>query len=199
MNFLPQCDAALFVISADPPITEVELAFLREIKAVSPVLLVLNKVDYLTDAERETALAFYRDVLTRRPVSILQFLSFPGIGTPWIASPGRPAAKNSGPRAGLSEVSDHLIRFLARDKNLIIRDAIGRKALNVFRDVRFQLGLEIPGARTAPSSLESRLADLTGRLRSLRSGSTPQDILPGEQPERSGSWKSTSKIPGAAP
>ena len=33
MNFLPQCDAALFVISADPPIMEVEVTFLKEIRS----------------------------------------------------------------------------------------------------------------------------------------------------------------------
>ena len=66
MNFLPQCDAALFVISADPPITEVEVSFLKEIRSrVAQVFFVLNKVDYLTGAEREMALGFYRTVLTR--------------------------------------------------------------------------------------------------------------------------------------
>ncbi|MCX5841974.1 MAG: dynamin family protein, partial [Deltaproteobacteria bacterium] len=66
MNFLPQCDAALFLVSADPPITEVEVAFLQEIKSrVTRLFFVLNKVDYLTDSERETALEFYRTILTR--------------------------------------------------------------------------------------------------------------------------------------
>jgi hypothetical protein len=32
MNFLSQCDAALFLISADPPLTQVELNFLTEAK-----------------------------------------------------------------------------------------------------------------------------------------------------------------------
>ena len=32
LNFLPQCDAALFLVSADPPITEVEVDFLKEVR-----------------------------------------------------------------------------------------------------------------------------------------------------------------------
>ena len=33
LNFLPQCDAALFVVSADPPLTEVETEFLKVVKS----------------------------------------------------------------------------------------------------------------------------------------------------------------------
>jgi len=32
LNFLPQCDAAVFVVSADPPPTEVEIEFLRQVQ-----------------------------------------------------------------------------------------------------------------------------------------------------------------------
>ena len=32
LNFLPQCDAALFLVSADPPITEVEIEFLKRVR-----------------------------------------------------------------------------------------------------------------------------------------------------------------------
>jgi len=32
LNFLPQCDAALFLVSADPPLTEVEVEFLKEVR-----------------------------------------------------------------------------------------------------------------------------------------------------------------------
>ena len=64
LNFLPQCDAALFLVSADPPITEVEVEFLKKVSSRVPRLFfVMNKVDYLSDAEREEALTFYRHIL----------------------------------------------------------------------------------------------------------------------------------------
>ena len=134
MNFLPQCDAALFVISADPPITEVEVAFLREIRSrIGQLFFVLNKVDYLSDAEREMALGFYRTVLARDA----------GIdsGTRIFSTSARKGlqAKESGDvqqwaESGLAEVFDHLISFLAKEKNRVLRDAIGRKALDIFHD-----------------------------------------------------------------
>jgi hypothetical protein len=62
---LPECDAALFVVSADPPITEVELKYLNEVcRTVSHVVVVLNKVDLVGTADLERALSFLRTVLT---------------------------------------------------------------------------------------------------------------------------------------
>jgi len=46
------------LVSADPPITEVELAFLRQVSEKVPRLFyVLNKIDYLNDGELEETLA----------------------------------------------------------------------------------------------------------------------------------------------
>ncbi|MFZ0484056.1 MAG: dynamin family protein, partial [Desulfobacterales bacterium] len=61
LNFLQQCDAALFLISADPPITDVELDFLRQVRQKIPRLFfILNKVDYLNAKERDQVLSFFR-------------------------------------------------------------------------------------------------------------------------------------------
>lgn len=67
LDFLQQCDAALFLISADPPITEMELEFLRRVREKVPRLFfVLNKIDYLDDRERKQALDFYKRVLAEQ-------------------------------------------------------------------------------------------------------------------------------------
>ena len=53
LQVLPECDAAFFVISADPPITEVELEYLRRLKSkTARVFFVLNKADYLRPDEQ---------------------------------------------------------------------------------------------------------------------------------------------------
>jgi len=64
LAFLPQCDAALFLISADPPISEVELDFLRKvIDRVPKLFFILNKVDYLSEEDKQSAVRFFRKVL----------------------------------------------------------------------------------------------------------------------------------------
>ena len=63
LNFLPQCDAALFVVSADPPLTEVESQFLQNVfPKVSQLFFIFNKIDYLNDREKEAAVGFFKKV-----------------------------------------------------------------------------------------------------------------------------------------
>src|SRR6266540_3001034 len=63
--FVPESDAAVFLSSADPPISEGERAFLEDVRAeAARMFFVLNKVDYLSEKDRDEALAFTQDVLT---------------------------------------------------------------------------------------------------------------------------------------
>ena len=64
-RFLSQADAALFVLSADPPISvhEIEeLALLR--RYVSEVICVINKVDQVSASDREAVLSYTRQQLS---------------------------------------------------------------------------------------------------------------------------------------
>lgn len=64
LKFLSQCDAALFVVSGDPPVTEVEVEFLNAVQTkVTRLFFVMNKADYLGDEERSPAVKFFKKVL----------------------------------------------------------------------------------------------------------------------------------------
>ncbi len=182
MNFLPQCDAVLFLVSADPPITEVEVAFLKEITSrVTKVFFVLNKVDYLTESEREMALGFYRDVLTCNAGIDPSTLIFATSARKGLQ------AKESGnvhlwEESGLSEVFDHLIAFLVHEKSRVLKEAIGRKALDVFNDVQLQIALESRALELPFAQLENRLALFDKKITEAeRQRIHAQDILTGDQ------------------
>ncbi len=53
LNFLPQCDAALFVVSADPPLTEVETEFLKVVKSKVDRLFLHFQQNRLPKRDRE--------------------------------------------------------------------------------------------------------------------------------------------------
>jgi predicted GTPase len=60
IQFLPQCDAAVFLISSDPPITETEVEFLKIARSKIPRLFfIVNKSDYLTAKDRDGFLCFF--------------------------------------------------------------------------------------------------------------------------------------------
>lgn len=158
LNFLPQCDAALFLVSPDPPITEVEVEFLKAVKAkITRLFFIINKVDYVSAEERDTLVHFIGNVLREQAgtggdapvfcVSARQGLEARKLGRAdlWTQS-------------GLEEVRRYLIDFLARDKASALREALARKALDAVAEVLIRL-------RLAMRSLEMPLTELDERLR----------------------------------
>ncbi len=157
LRFLPQCDAALFLLSVDPPITEVEVDFLHRVEAEVPrIFYVLNKVDHLDERERAESLRFLESVLhvqhdqeepTRIfPVSAKQALQarVNGDDLMWEQS-------------GLASVERHLVDFLADGKKQALADAVARKAGNVLIEALMRLQME-------KQSLEMPLEDLQRTL-----------------------------------
>lgn len=128
LNFLPQCDAALFLVSADPPITEVEVEFLKAVRAkVTRLFFIINKVDYLSEEERDTLVRFVRNVL-REQVGIT--------GDPPVfrvsARQGLEARKSGNPdlwaQSGLEEVRrwffEHELGEMARTFDLRVTEVL---------------------------------------------------------------------------
>ena len=65
--FIPHIDAALVVVGADPPLAGEELALVEAVgRQVQNLILVLNKADRTTDAERAAAVVFTQKVLEKR-------------------------------------------------------------------------------------------------------------------------------------
>lgn len=182
LNLLPQCDAALFLVSADPPITEVEVAFLKEVQSrVTRLFFLLNKVDYLTGAELKTALAFLRKVLTNAGS-----LSDNGYIFPVSARLGLLAKEQNDPtlwsQSGMGAVDTHLITFLAREKNRVLREAVGIKVRDILDDAALQLRLRIRSLEIPLDLLQERL-DLFSRKigEAEQQREHAQDILTGER------------------
>ena len=66
-DFLPRIDAGLVVVGADPPLAGEELKLVEAVgRQVRDLILVLNKADRTTDAERAAAVDFTRKLLEER-------------------------------------------------------------------------------------------------------------------------------------
>ena len=78
-DFIPQVDAAILVIGADPPISGDELALIEAVSAnVDEIFIVLNKIDRVSPAERDEASAFATRILAsrlKRPVGRIYEIS----------------------------------------------------------------------------------------------------------------------------
>ena len=158
INFLPQCDAALFLISSDPPITETEIEFLRRVrKKVARLFFILNKVDYLTPEERIASRAFLQRMLSEQ-------LGFDTETTVFCISAKQALeAKQNGneqawQESGLSQVQQHLVDFLTTEKIQTLRGAIEGKTQDVLASLLMHLQLERKSLELPAEELRERLA-----------------------------------------
>jgi ribosome biogenesis GTPase A len=182
LNFLQQCDAALFLISADPPITEVELAFLREVREKVPRLFfVLNKIDYLDARELEQALSFYKRVLTEQADWDGNFPVFCV-----SARKGLEARTTKDSRkwaaSGVAQLEAFLVDFLAREKFNALKDALSRRAADWVDAVLMEAGIALQALKLPQQVLEEKITLFAESLKRAESERRLiQDILEGDK------------------
>ncbi len=180
--FIPQCDAALFVVSPDPPITEVEIEFLKEVRSrIDRVFYVLNKADYLADSDKAKLLEFLRRVLheqtdTGSDVTILPVSARTGLEA------RRTEDEEQWAKSGMREIEALLLDFLVHEKESALTEAIARKASDLVGDVLLELQLSVRSLRMPLSELEKRLDMLKNTLAEVDSRKVSEkDTLEGDQ------------------
>ncbi len=158
--FLPEADVAIFLLAADAPVSEAELAFLREVREHAPrMFFVLNKVDHLREAEREEALAFTRGVLSEvlggtvpvYPVSARQALE------------ARRAADGEALAAsGLAAFERDFRAFLLADRGRTVLQSVAGQGRKLVADELNSLEVE-EGALSIPAEELARRAEAMER------------------------------------
>jgi GTP-binding protein EngB required for normal cell division len=138
--FIPHIDAALVVVGADPPIAGEELALVEAVsRQVEDLILVINKADRTSDAERAAASQFTRRVLERRlhrsvgdvlEVSAAERIDHRGPLRDWekLRSSLRLLADDSGRNLvraacdrGLQRLSERLLAAISEDRDALQR------------------------------------------------------------------------------
>ena len=182
LNFLPQCDAAMFLVSADPPVTEVEIAFLKQVRSkVSRLFFILNKVDYLSEAERRSALEFLKRALREEAGIAGEVPVF------CVSARLGLRAKQAGDAAlwagsGMAHVEAHLVDFLACEKARALHEALSRKACDIMSDALMRLRLGIRSLQMPLDELQDRLGVFEQRLADVeRERVAASDLLAGDQ------------------
>ncbi|MEJ2157665.1 MAG: dynamin family protein [Desulfobacteraceae bacterium] len=182
LNFLQQCDAALFLISADPPITEVELEFLRHVREKVPQLFfVLNKIDYLDEEELEEALDFYKRVLSEEVGWDSAFPVFRVSARKGLEA--RTAADSGGWTAsGMAQLESFLVDYLAREKFKALTDAVCRRALESIEAVLMETGIALKALNLPQQELEEKIIVFEQSLKKAEDERRLiQDVLEGDK------------------
>ncbi len=182
LNFLPQCDAALFLVSADPPITEVEVDFLRAAREKIPkFFFVLNKIDYLSLDEKEIAEDFLKQMIVEQAdveeeITVFSLSAREGLKAKTLSD------AEGWEKSGMKKLEGELLKFMTEEKSKALREAVGKKAVDIFSDILLRLGLRIRSLEMPLEDLEQRLVTFEHKIEEItREKERVSDLLEGDK------------------
>ncbi len=156
-NYLPQVDAAVFVVTVDPPLSQAEHEFLHDIRDyVHKLFFVLNKIDYVEEAERQEALEFTAQVL-QAELAADQVKIFP-----MSAKMALDGKTNGHPElleeSLLPHFEEHLRQFFYREKGRVFLISCVSNALKAITDSTLALKVERQASALPLKELEEKIS-----------------------------------------
>jgi small GTP-binding protein len=165
-NYLPQVDAAIFVITVDPPLSAAEQEFLQDIREfVHKIFFVLNKIDYVEAPERQEAMDFTTQFLQAN-LGASRVAVFPISAKLALDSrtDGRPEHLET---SRLPEFEEHLRQFLYKEKGRVLLISCLSGALKAISDSTLGLKVERQASGLPLKELEEKIARFELELQGL--------------------------------
>ncbi len=175
LNFLPQCDAAFFVVSPDPPITEVEINFLKEVsKKVPRIFFILNKIDYLTSQEELVKIYDFFIKMLKEKLKIENVEIFP------ISA--KLALQGEVEKSKINDLKSAIQNFISKEKDKTLQKAIIIKSIDVIDQILLQINLTIRSLTLPLEDLEEKIRLFEEKVNEIKNEIIiAQDILKGDQ------------------
>jgi GTPase SAR1 family protein len=175
-EYLPRCDATIFLISVDQPLSRAELDFLQDVKVYSDRIFFLqNKSDFLSEVERDESLAFIRKVLQEEvgytdpeiyPVSARLGLEGKTSGDEEVLS-----------KSMLPDFEQRLHRFLMEEKGMILLRSVANNLQRVISEALLRTELRLHSLKTPLEEIESRLTAFGEKEAEIESEKRDFEIL----------------------
>jgi len=137
-EFVPKADAGIFVVTADPPISESELQFLKSIKDyLAKIIFVQNKIDQVEEKDRQESLEFSRKVIGEAVGK--QNLHFIQLSAKLGLDGKKERNKDKLKASGLDELEDSLNQILLTKKEQVLKQSVAHKLLPIIGEIELQL------------------------------------------------------------
>lgn len=157
-HFLPESDATIFLMTADQPLSIGEVEFLRNVREhVTKIFFVLNKIDLLSEAERNEAGAFVKDSLSKEMSvtsdSIKLFL---------VSSKSAFLARKNGDgelekNSNFESLENALTTFLSKEKSDVMMDVASRRARRIAVEAATLARLRLKAYSESMESLQKKI------------------------------------------
>jgi hypothetical protein len=175
-EYLPRCDAAVFLISVDQPLSRAELDFLKDVKQYSDrIFFIQNKADYLSAGEIRESLAFtervLRDEVGYNAVEVYPLSAKLGLEEKMNGS------KAASIPSGLPVFEERLHRFLVEEKGKILIHSVSRNLLKVLSEAILRTELEQKSLTTPLDEIQKKLDTFMEKQKEIEADKNDFEIL----------------------
>jgi len=166
-SFIPHVDAAVFLVTADPPVSQAELQFLQDLrKEVQRIFFVQNKIDQVAPEDRRESLDFSR-------AQLASALGEDEVGMFSLSAKDALLAKLEGnaqrlEESGLGEFETALAEFIRSEKSEVAVKAALRAAATLVRQQQAAIALERAALAMPLEELEEKRAHFEAYLSQMR-------------------------------
>ncbi len=155
-GYLPRADAAIFLVSVDPPLTQAELHFLRDLKnLVVKTFFVQNKIDTVNKTDRDESLAFSKGVIEKEA-------GFNNVDIYPLSAREALDGKLTNnlhkiEQSGLIDFEHSLDKFLMEEKGKVLLESAARKTDNLIDEELLLFELEEKSIKLPLNELEDKI------------------------------------------
>jgi GTP-binding protein EngB required for normal cell division len=156
-EYLSQADAYIFLVSADPPITRVELDFLRDLKNLAAkTFFVQSKIDMVSEADSNESLSFSKNIIEKE-TNYSDVEIFPLSGKQALEGKLDNNSRKV-EESGLGIFERSLGKFLIDEKGGVLLKSSAEKAIALINEEILLLELEEKSLRLPLNELENKIA-----------------------------------------
>ncbi len=144
LDALVECDAALFLVSADPPLTQMEVEFLKQVQnQVSRVFFILNKIDLLNESELAEVDRFIRETLISRMGYEVDLRLFHICALKGLNAGKQQLDDELWKSSGMDTIRSGVLDFMTREKYFTLSQALTEKLKEALSEITGALTREI--------------------------------------------------------
>jgi len=154
-DYLKNIDAGIFLLTADQPVSQSEIGFLKEIKNhTDRIFFVLNKIDYLSEEEKKEIISFNKKALEKELGENIDIFS---LSSKWAIEAKKGRNKNLLKKSGMILFENELNKFFSTKKDETLSSSIRGKLLNLTTNMTGYFELEKQAIKTPIRELEQKL------------------------------------------
>ncbi len=156
-RYLPYVDAGVFVISADPPLSQSEHQFLKDIgDYVDRLFFIVNKIDQVGELERAESMDFTRTILCK--ALDCEDVALHPLSARWALEARQSGDVRKLEQSLLPRFEEQLKSFLLNEKGMVLLKSAAQSLLRIVSGETLALRLEQEAARLPLQELNNKIS-----------------------------------------